>query len=282
MLKTSARVTLLTLALTFSQGCILNLGQQPQPDPAATPPVPAGPVTTPTSTIPGTTTGTSPTAPGTTTPGVLGVAITSAAPTAVAGTISNGALPNNAVATSLKVDLLGPDGTTVLGTANPAATAADFTITPTAALTVGQSVSARATQGYPDAAGAAQTRVGTSSPVQVQAAGTAPTGTGTTTTGTGTTTTQPIGAPTLSIQINSGGTAVQATYRGFTPGVAITSRLERPAGTTAGPNLTADASGGGSTSLPVNPGVAVGQTLRVVLTAANGATVGASQVSDGR
>lgn len=284
MLQNCARAVLLILALTFSQGCILNLGQQPQQPPPVDPgQVPGGPITTPTSTIPGTTTPPTATAPGTTTPGVLGVAITAANPTAVSGTISNGALPNNAQPTSLKVDLLGQDGATVLGTATPAANATTFAITPAAALTVGQSISARATQGYPDAAGAAQTRVGTSSPVQVQAAGTPPpAGTGTTTTGTGTTTQQPIGAPTLQIQINSAGTAVQANYRGFTPGVSIAVQLQRPAGNTAGPTLTADASGGGSTNIPVNPGVQVGQTLRVVMTAANGATVGASQVSDGR
>ena len=276
----------LVLVMVFSQGCILNLGQPPATGQGAPPADPNAPLTTPTSTIPPTGSTTA-TATNPAQPGALAVAITSAQPSTVAGNVTNATLPNGAVATSMKVDLLAQDGTTVLGTATPAAADANgtqaFTIAPTAALTVGQAVSAKATQTYPDPANAANplTRTATSSPVQVTAAGTttaaAPvTGTGTAPAGT---TSAP---PTISMQLAGSGASVAVKFTNMPPNSAVQTSLVLPGGTVAGQPLNADATGAGSGTVGITPPIAVGQTLKVTLTGTNGATVTGSQTSDGR
>lgn len=241
-------------------------------------------MTTPTSTIPGTGTaaGTPAGTPGQ--PGALSVAITSATPGKVDGSVTNASLPPalNVKPLSMKIDLLGQDGSTVLGTVSPdgatATTAAGgtqpFSITPAAALTAGQAVSAKATQTYPDPANAANTltRVGTSSPVQVTATPTPPTGQ----------TGPAVGPPTITIQINSAGNSVSVKFGGFPANSAVQSSLTLPGGQSAGPSLAAGANGAGSGNVPINPALRVGQAVRVTLTGSNGSSVGASQTSDGR
>lgn len=272
----------LVVTLAFSQGCLIG---QNAPPPAAAPvpagALPAGPITTPTSTIP---------AAGTaTTPGALAVAITSATPTKVDGSVTNVTLPAalNVAPTGMKVDLIAQDGVTVIGTVNPDGAAGNgnaggtqpFSITPTAALTVGQAVSAKATQSYPTA----QTRVATSSPVQVTAAATTtatPAG-GTTTTG-GTTTGTTTAVPRLSIQLASSGASTTYSFTGFPPSSAVQTAMTVNGAAVASQPLTADASGNGSGTLAISPAVAVGQTFQLKLTGSNGATVTGTQVSDGR
>jgi hypothetical protein len=268
---------LLVVGLVLSQGC----GDPPPAQPA--PGQPGAPVPgAPGAPVPGT-----PGAPGTTTPGALAVAITSAIPTKVDGNVTNAALPAtiNASTAALRVDLISQDGTTILGTTNPAPAAAagatqPFSIVPTGAIIVGQTVSVRATQTYTDPATptAPVSRTATSSPVQVTATPTTPPTTtapvpGTTTPNNGT----------ISIMIAQAGNSVAVTFGGFPANAAIQTSLSINGGAAvAGQALTANASGGGQSNVAVNPAVGVGQTLKVTLTGPNGQTVSASQTSDGR
>lgn len=276
---------LLAIGLVLSQGCGGNNNPQPPPGAPGAPGAPGTPPVPGTPGAPGTpgTPGTPPTAPGT-----LAVAITSAIPTKVDGNVTNVALPANlnVKPLSLKVDLLSQDGTTILGTATPdpatgnanAGGTQPFSITPTGAIIVGQAVSVRATQVYPDPANVTQqvSRTATSSPVQVTAtATTPPTGTAPLPGATG--------KETISIMIAQAGNSVAVTFGGFPASSTVQVALSINGGAdVAGAPLTANASGGGTSNVAVNPPVAVGQTLKVTLTGSNGARVSASQRSDGR
>ena len=294
MARSLGLVLCIVVAMAFSQGCSLQLGQpqapaapgQPAPAPAGT--TPLAPTTPTTTTIPNNgTAGATPT-----TPGALAVAITAAATNRVDGNITNASLPPALTVkpTSMKVDLLGPDGATVLGTATPDVNAltADaggtlvFSITPATALTAGAAVSARATEAYPDPANPAATRVGTSSPVQVTAGvATTPVPAPVPAPGSGTTPPTTLPPPKGQIQIAGVGTSVVINYSSCTPGVPVQITLKSPEFTGAGPASTADANGSGTVTAPLNPAIKVGETLTVTIQSTNG-IVNVPQISDGR